>query len=189
MTAPASATARPPAASPSPPNPMNKAPGPSTRQRAALPMPRSTPVRIQIPVIGVDTKLISLGLQQDGTMQVPPDAASAGWFTGAPTPGSLGPAVVVGHVHWQRRDGVFARLGQLTRGDNVRVDRADGSVAVFQVTRVIQVAKNAFPTEQVYGNTTTAGLRAITCGGLDPSTHTYDDSVIVFAELAPTRIR
>ena len=122
-------------------------------------------------------------------MQVPSDAATAGWFTGAPTPGSLGPAVIIGHVHWQRRDGVFAQLSQLTRGDHIQIDRADGNTAVFQVTRTIQVKKSAFPTGQVYGNIATAGLRLTTCGGLDPSTHTYNDNIVVFAELGTARSR
>ncbi len=158
-------------------------------RHVAPPMPRSRPIRLHIPAIGLDSRLMKLGLQKNGTLEVPPDGFPAGWFTGAPTPGSLGPAVVVGHVHWQRRDGVFADLAKITRDDEVSVDRADGSVAVFRVTRVVQVAKSTFPTEQVYGNIKTAGLRLITCGGLDPSTREYDDSIIVFARLVSSHMR
>ena len=57
-------------------------------------------MRLQIPAIGVDTALIDLGLQRDGTLQVPPDGTRAGWFTGAPSPGERGPAVMTGHVDW-----------------------------------------------------------------------------------------
>jgi hypothetical protein len=52
------------------------------------------PVRVRIPAIGVDSALIGLGLQADGTLQVPADGSVAGWFTGAPTPGERGPAVL-----------------------------------------------------------------------------------------------
>jgi len=55
----------------------------STPALAAAP-----PVRIRIPAIGVDSALIGLGLQADGTLEVPADGSVAGWFTGAPTPGS-----------------------------------------------------------------------------------------------------
>jgi len=151
-----------------------------------LAMRRSPPVRLQIQAIGLDTKLISLGLHSDGTIEVPPTGFPAGWFTGAPTPGEIGPAVILGHVHWQRRDGVFAKLDKLSRGDQIRVGRADGSTGIFVVTRAIQVSKDTFPTDQVYGNIKAAGLRLITCGGLDPSTHQYDTNVIVFADLIGT---
>ena len=62
------------------------------------PMASSTPIRVQIPAIGVDSELMELGLQADGTMEVPPGGFPAGWYTGAPTPGELGPAVIAGHV-------------------------------------------------------------------------------------------
>ena len=51
-----------------------------------------------------------LGLQADGSMQVPPAPFPAGWYTGSPTPGELGPAVLAGHVHWNEQPGVFADL-------------------------------------------------------------------------------
>jgi len=150
-------------------------------------MRRSTPTRLVIPAIGVDSGLVGLGIQPDGSLEVPSTGFPAGWFTGAPTPGELGPAVIAGHVHWQGRWGVFRRLGTLERGDTVTIDRADGSVAVFRVTRTEQVSKDAFPTKQVYGNIQHAGLRLITCGGLDFLTRTYETNVIVFADLIQKR--
>lgn len=96
---------------------------------------------MQIPALGVDSGLIRLGVQADGAMQVPPTGSPAGWYTGAPTPGELGPAVLVGHVDWEGRPGVFSRLKQLAPGDEVSVTRQDDSTAVFRVTRVQQVAK------------------------------------------------
>jgi LPXTG-site transpeptidase (sortase) family protein len=145
-------------------------------------MARSEPTRVSIPAIGVDSRLMSLGLRSDGTLETPPGAFPAGWFTGAPTPGQLGPAIIVGHVRYNT-PGVFARLSQVHRGDRVDVDRADGSTARFRVTRVEHVAKSAFPTQQVYGNIDHAGLRLITCGGLDAATAEFEENVVVFADL------
>lgn len=159
---------------------------PSSRAAPPLKMARSVPVRVQIPAIGLDTTLIRLGLQADGTMQVPPDGFPAGWFTGAPTPGEIGPAVVVGHVHWQRKVGVFGDLAEVKAGNQIRVTRADRSVAIFLVTRTEQVTKAEFPSEQVYGNIDIAGLRVITCGGYDGASHEYEDNLIVFAKLVAT---
>lgn len=158
------------------------APSPAPAEAGPVTLPRSVPLRLQIPAIDVDSDLMDLELQQDGTLEVPPGAFPAGWFKGAPTPGELGPAIVVGHVRFET-PGVFARLSELRRDDEINVARKDGSTAVFAVTRVEHFAKSAFPTNEVYGNIDHAGLRLITCGGLDASTNKFDENVVVFAEL------
>jgi sortase (surface protein transpeptidase) len=115
---------------------------------------------------------------------VPPGAFPAGWYTGAPTPGELGPAILAGHVDHGGSAGVFYRLRDLEPGDTVEVARQDGSAAVFRVTRVEQHRKEAFPTAAVYGDLDHAGLRLITCGGqFDGRVHSYEDNIVVFAEL------
>jgi hypothetical protein len=144
---------------------------------------RSKPVRLQIPAIGVDSTLMDLGLNADGTMQVPPQGFPAGWYTGSPTPGELGPAIIAGHVDWTG-PGVFYNLRKLRPDDTVSVTREDGSVASFRVTRVEQFAKDKFPTDLVYGNIDFAGLRLITCSGSwNKQTHHYEDNIVVFADL------
>ena len=151
--------------------------------RASDPMDASAPVRLIVPSIGVDTAMMELGLQSDGSLEVPPDGTLAGWFTGAPTPGELGPAVIAAHVDWYG-PGVFYDLHLMATGDLIEVERADGSTAVFSVTKVGQYPKNEFPTEAVYGSVNFAGLRLITCGGVfNDATGHYDDNVVVFAEL------
>lgn len=55
-------------------------------------------------------KLVSMGLDPAGAMEVSKTRALAGWFNGAPTPGELGPAVIVGHVDWGGKIGVFYKL-------------------------------------------------------------------------------
>ncbi len=166
---------------PAPSAPAPSAPAPTPTEPAHL--ARSTPVRLQIPAIGVDSPLMDLGLTADGTMEVPPSGFPAGWYTGAPTPGELGPAIIAGHVDWNG-PGVFYHLRDLKPGDQVSVTRADGSVAVFRVTELDQFPKDQFPTDLVYGNVRVAGLRLITCGGSwSAQTGHYVDNIVVFAEL------
>lgn len=144
----------------------------------------SAPVRVQIPAIGVDSGLIGLGLQKDGTMQVPPTGFPAGWYTGAATPGEIGPAIIVGHVDWGGHPGVFFKLRDLRPDDKIVVGRADGSTAVFRVTRLETFAKTQFPTQAVYGPTDYASLRLITCGGtFDQRAQSYTDNIVAFAKL------
>jgi LPXTG-site transpeptidase (sortase) family protein len=147
------------------------------------PLPRSAPVRVVMPSIGVDSRLMRLGIGKDGKLEVPPNGFPAGWFTGAPTPGERGPAIIAGHVHWARKAGVFARLAELKPGDRIRIARADRSTAVFRVTQVKTYRKTRFPGATVYGDLSHPGLRIITCGGLNESTAKYDDNVVVFADL------
>lgn len=145
---------------------------------------RSRPTRVHIPAIDVDSALVGLGLQDDGRMEVPPGAFPAGWYTGAPTPGELGPAILAGHVDYGGAAGVFHRLRELEPGDAVEVTREDGTTAVFRVTRVEQHAKDAFPTASVYGDIDHAGIRLITCGGsFDRRARSYEDNIVVFARL------
>ena len=108
----------------------------------------STPTRVVIPALDVDVPLTGLGQQADGTMQVPSDAKTVGWYTKAPTPGSLGPAVLAGHVDYQNKPGTFNRLTDLKPGDTITVDRQDGSMAMFTVVNVKRYAKNKFPTKR-----------------------------------------
>lgn len=143
-------------------------------------MSRSTPVRVQIPAIGVDSGLMDLGLASDGAMQTPPTGFPAGWYTGGPTPGQLGPVVVVSHVDWARHPGVFYDLRELKTGDQVIVAPTDARKAVFRVSRVEEYAKDPFPTRAVYGNVDHAALRLITCGGsFDQQAASYRDNIVL----------
>ena len=169
------------------PTPSVSAPGSVAPSAAMAPLARSAPVRVQIPAIGVDSTLLQLGLRADGSLQVPPSGFPAGWYTGAPTPGELGPAILAGHVDWGGQPGVFYHLRDLQPEADVTVTRQDGSTAVFRVTQVKEYPKNEFPTDVVYGDLDHPGLRLITCGGsFDRETRNYDDNIVVFADLVAT---
>jgi sortase (surface protein transpeptidase) len=146
------------------------------------PAPVARPVALTIPLIGVRTQLITLGLAADGTMQVPSSTAVAGWYTGSPRPGAMGPAIIVGHIDSVSGPGVFFRLSELRPGDRIYVTRADGSLAEFRVTAVQIYLKTAFPVQAVYGETPDPELRLVTCGGtFDAATGHYLSNTIVYA--------
>ncbi|WP_181578506.1 class F sortase [Arthrobacter sp. AQ5-05] len=153
---------------------------------------RSQPTKLTIPSIDVDTKLMNVGLQADGSIGVPPldPDAPAGWFDRGPTPGEKGPAVILGHVTALDQEGpaVFFKLGALRKKDQIFVTRADGIEAVFTVTRIVQAPKQDFSSIDTYGNTEDAQLRLITCGGtFNKSTGRHDDNIVVYATLTSTR--
>ena len=160
---------------------------PSGTSRAQLPaMAESQPISLRIPSIGAQSELLSLGLQDNGSLEVPPGdpGAPAAWYSDSPTPGERGPAVLLGHVNaTDGGPGVFAGLRELKVGDTIEVTREDGTTAVFTVERGEQYSKNAFPTQKVYGNTEGSELRLITCDGYDPATGEFDDNYVVYAQL------
>jgi hypothetical protein len=167
---------------------LSRQPAASHAAAARLVLPASAPLTIAIPAIRVHSSLQRLGLTAAGAMQVPipgPHYDEAGWYKYSPTPGSLGPAVIVGHVDsFANGPSVFYLLGALQPGDRVLVTLADGSVAQFSVDAVRRYPKVHFPTQLVFGNTNHAALRLITCGGaFDSTTGHYLDNTVVLASL------
>lgn len=152
---------------------------------AATPEPdHAAPVRVSIPAIGVDSTLVGLGVDGAGALVPPTDFAKAGWFADGTVPGDVGPAVIAGHVDSYTGPAVFYRLEDLAAGDAVQVARSDGRTVEFRVTRVAQYPKDDFATTEVYGPTTDAELRLITCGGtFDSSRRSYRDNVVVYAHV------
>jgi len=164
------------AALPAPTGPIVAPPPP------ADPRPVPRPVSLTIPLIGVQTQLITLGLTSSGALEVPSSTSVAGWYTGSPKPGAIGSAIIVGHIDSLTGPGVFYRLAELKSGDKVYVKRADGTLVEFRVTSVQTYLKDRFPTQAVYGPTPDPELRLITCGGaFDYATGHYLSNIVVYA--------
>jgi hypothetical protein len=147
--------------------------------------PVSPPARVQVPSIGVDATVAPVGTAPDGTVEVPKRWEQVGWFRDGPSPGEPGPAVLLGHVDSKSGPAVFYRLRALAPGAPVVVQRSDGSVVRFRVTRVARYPKRRFPTADVYLPTLRPELRLVTCGGsFDFRTGHYVDNVIAYAVLS-----
>ncbi len=148
-------------------------------------LPKSLPSSLQIPRIGVDVATSPVGRNADGSMATPGvfDAVT-GWYQYGPTPGEIGPAVIVGHVDTYKGPSVFWRLHELQVSDQIKVTRVDGTVATFAVESTGQFEQDSFPTDTIYGNIPYAGLRLITCGGsFNASTGHYSQNTVIFARL------
>nr|WP_307804239.1 class F sortase [Micromonospora echinofusca] len=169
--------------------PAPEAGGPSASAVPVAPvgLDRSDPTRVRIPRIGVDADIMSLGVNADGSMEVPSlkQADRAGWYRFGPSPGEIGSSVVVGHVDSKELGpAVFFKLGALRPGDTIQVSRKDGKVVTFTVDGVKAFPKASFPTDLVYATTPNATLRLVTCGGaFDKKKGTYLDNVVVFASV------
>ncbi len=184
---PAAATAAPKVVSTATPSPGDAAP-PVAVEGPLL--ARSEPATVDIAQIGLHAPITAVGLDAAGAVQVPaPDQGRrAGWYNQGPTPGELGPAVLVGHLDSVSGPAVFYDVGTVRAGSTVEIRRADQSTAVFTVDTVERFAKADFPTQRVYGDLNRAELRVITCGGdYDPGRGGYQDNTVLFAHLTGSR--
>jgi hypothetical protein len=173
------------------------APTPASSVRTEL---VSIPLSLRIPAISVDTGALStVGLNTDGTMQVPPlaDPLLAAYYKLGPVPGADGPALVVGHVNGSGKEGVFARLHSVVVGDTVALAEPGGSTKTYTVYKTAEYdkcvdatgkAKPAsqctYPWSTILAPVPGSELRLITCTGpLNTALHSYTDNYVVYAKL------
>jgi len=155
----------------------------STAKLASLIVKRSTPIHLSIPAIGVSAHLTVLGLNSNGSPQVPSSWYVPGWYKYGPSPGQLGSAVILGHVDSVAGPAVFYRLGSLKVGNRVIVKLADGKTVHFAVIGLREYLKSKFPDKYVYGRRPYSALQLVTCGGaFDSQTGHYLSSIVVFTK-------
>ena len=148
-------------------------------------MAEAIPTKLSIPKLKIETTFEKpLGLAPDGAIEIPDSYTQVGWYQHGPTPGEYGPAVILGHVDSVSGPAVFFPLGQLEAGNDIFIDRADGSVAHFIVEKIERYEQVAFPTAKVYGNIDHAELRLITCSGtFKKGEQRYTHNLVVYAKL------
>lgn len=145
----------------------------------------SNPLRMRIPSIGVDALFEEpLGVKANYEIEVPESYETVGWYKYGPSPGEIGPAVVLGHVDSYQGPAVLYSLGQVQVGEKIEIDREDGTTAVFEVERLERHPQSGFPTKEVYSDISYPGLRIITCAGTyNRGVQRYSHNLIVFAKL------
>jgi hypothetical protein len=145
---------------------------------------RSTPVELRIPALALTVSLSSLGLNSNGTVQVPTDIQQPGWYRFGPSPGQEGSAVILGHVDSYQGPAVFFRLRSLVAGDAIYVTLADGVTAQFKVTSAAMYLKANFPDQAVYASQGFSALQLVTCAGaFDTQTGHYLSNIVVYSSL------
>ncbi len=132
----------------------------------------------------MSVSLSTLGLNADGTVQVPTDVEQPGWYRLGAAPGEIGSAVILGHVDSTEGPGIFFNLRSLVAGDLVEVTLANGLTAQFKVTSVETYLKANFPDRTVYASDGQSTLQLVTCGGtFDAATGHYLSNIVVYTSL------
>ncbi|MER6910647.1 class F sortase [Streptomyces sp. NPDC000594] len=152
------------------------------------PVAPARPQRVEVPSLGISAAVVARGLDAAGAIDPPPYAMaqSVGWYGAGTQPGARGASLLVGHVDTETRPAVFYGLSAARPGAEVRVVRADGSVARFVVDDVQVFERDRFDARKVYGprRDGRAELRLITCGGtFDRASGSYTSNVVVSAYL------
>lgn len=167
--------------SPVPSATVQKGSSPSPTQK-----PITLPVKIQIPKIGVNAEIESVGLDKQNKMDVPKLVENVAWYNLGAKPGEKGSAVMAGHLDKiTGAPAVFYNLSSLAPGDRITVTNRSGDNFIFIVTRISKYPDKQFPLQEVFaGPTDTARLNLITCEGVfDRKTKNYSDRVVVYSEL------
>ena len=148
--------------------------------------------RIGIPSIGVDASVLTMGLDADNYPEVPNVGDEVAWYTFSAPPGRGSNAVFSGHVDWyywgNPVEGVFYHLRELQIGDQITLDREDGSQLRYSVTGNVATAYDDPNVVDVMKPTSKDVITLITCGGTwqkdysDPNGGNYSHRVIVRAE-------
>ncbi|CAM5273216.1 class F sortase [Streptomyces sp. NPDC058629] len=149
--------------------------------RQAPVLPVSEPVRITARSIGLAAPVEAVGTAKDGSVALPADPGRAGWYTGSPTPGERGNAILAAHLDSTSGPAAFYSLGALRQGDRITVEREDGRDAHFTVTAMHVYAKSSVPSETVYGPTAHPQLTLITCADWDRAAKEYRANLVITA--------
>ncbi len=154
----------------------------STPQKPAL--IDSTPITIIIPALRINAVIQKVGITKKGAMAVPTNFTDTGWYKYGVVPGQQGSAIIAGHVNnGLSLPGVFAKLNQLTIGDDIYIVRKDGTTIHFIMTGSKSYAKDS-ATDLIFNDTSGSLLKLITCTGTWlPLQKTHDQRLVITAVL------
>jgi hypothetical protein len=184
-TLPASIPAPTPSPADAPTDPPSPDPLPSadpdpTTTSTTLPAPKVPPTALTINDLDISQALQSVGLQDDGWMEIP-DVTEIGWYRHGAAPGRPGSTVLVAHVWWGDTPGPFHRLGALEPGALIEVGGEDGAVHTYVVVERTMYDKDSLP-DELWLKSGPETLALITCGGdFNSSTRRYKQNIVVYA--------
>lgn len=162
------------------------APGPAPSPSART----SAPLLLHLDSMGVVAPVVRVGVTPEGSMEIPDDIATVGWYATDQrrvSPGDPGTAVIAGHRDSRTQgSGALHDIGLLDRDDTLRVVHLDGRASVWRVERVLLTPRDQLPAHVLYAVEGRPRLALVTCGGeFDRRTRSYSHNVIVLATLVP----
>lgn len=142
------------------------------------------PKILNIPKIGISANIESVGIDNQGRMDVPKLPEDAGWYNQGFRVGQKGSAVIAGHLDTSTgAPAVFYNLNQLEAGDEVTVIGTDNKEIRFKVFKKDLFDFDKIPLEQVFASQDRVGINLITCNGsFDAASKNYSKRLVVYTE-------
>lgn len=138
------------------------------------------PLRIEIPILGVNAPVEPVGLTVDGAMAMPASQNVVGWLVSDVLPGDYGVSVMAGH--YGADDAIFNTLHRLAIGDRIVVFSGAGSES-FLVTRLEGFTSSQRVPEVFTTEYAGSFLNLISCSGVwDSDAGEYESRLVVFTE-------
>lgn len=151
---------------------------------ASYKVPPLQPRVIRIPKLNIEARLMTMGLNDDGSMQAPVNINDAGWYNGSSKPSEVGAVTVDGHSSGDTNQGLFGNLEKLNKGDEITIETGDGKTYSYTVAETKREPLKSVDMESFmlpYGNNT-RGLNLMTCDGDWIKNHaTLDHRISVYA--------
>jgi LPXTG-site transpeptidase (sortase) family protein len=168
----------------------SKSPNPSVTHKAK-PSPTGKhwkaqacrPTGLSIPGINVRTDVLALGDDLPGRPAVPSNPTEVSWWKFGVVPGKHGNAAIQGHT-WSQGDGVFDRLGELKRGDEVKI-AGNGCSLTFVVDGIkphVSPNLSAAQVRTIYRPYGPPGVTLVTCGDY-AGKGVYHSRIVVHASI------
>jgi sortase (surface protein transpeptidase) len=148
-------------------------------------VPPDDPRYLMIPKLGVDARVLQVGVTASGALGTPANIFDTAWYTSSAKPGQPGATLIDGHVSSWTSHGVFYGIKTLVPGDSIQIESGAGTIYNYQV-----VETQTYPAGNVNMRAAVTpitpgvpGLNLITCAGnVIKGTNTFNERVIVFAK-------
>lgn len=186
LSAPASSSAPPQMPTTPVPEPLRKAPQITVRDASVKPAPAALPgpARIRYPGINADIPARAVGVAPDGSMDIPEDAATAGWYRYSAAPsGESGNTIIAAHAgSVPTPRGPLYDLRASRVGQAIEIVDTTGATSRWKVAKVEQLRKETLDLGPYFTWTGERRLVLFTCGGRwDAQRQSYEDNIIVTA--------
>jgi len=144
----------------------------------------TSPVRLKIPTIEIDTIIEHVGLTSDGAMGVPKNNNNVAWYNLGPLPGTEGSAVIAGHLDGKNgQKAVFYNLKKLKKGDQIFIEDSQKKIITFVVKEIRIYDSETFAPE-IFTSSQGKHLNLITCSGnWNKYQKKYTQRLVVFTDL------
>lgn len=144
------------------------------------------PRYVSIPKLGIkNTRILRMGLDNNGSIKTPNSIFDAGWYEGSSSPNdTVGSALIMAHVSGVSEVGVFYNLFKLQNGDEINIEMGDGTLYVYRVVAKEEAAVDEINMNRylVSKDVDKPGITLMTCAGeFNPETQQYENRLAVFA--------